>query len=270
MIYSIYKLFTMNLPQIKFQDDTLTFGGIIGISWDLFTQNFREIITILAIVYIPVDTLLFFLNNSPEISLKEYIRILGYLEQFIGIIATLAIVVLITRKIEKQTISIKQSLEIAIKSWGKVVLANFITGIMIGLLTLLLIVPGVIYGTYWSFITYIILFFGVDGEKARNHSKSLIMGRWWKTFSILLGLFLTPLILGFAISFVYYLVLGLYIVDFDTLSFTGNFIIDMISNFMIDIIGGYFTLCTFILFVAYQSFYGEGTKEKTPHPSEDN
>lgn len=259
----------MDLPKIKFQEDSITLWNIFRISWGLFAEHFREILIILAIIYIPVDTVLFFINNSPEVSLKESIKIIGYLEQFIGIIATLAIAIYVTKKTEKQTITVKESLELAIKSWWKVVLANFITGIMIGLLILLLIVPGIIYGTYWAFITYIILFFWVSGENARNHSKFLVTGRWWKTFWILLVLFLFPLILWFVVSFIYYLVLWLYFIDFDTLSLVGNFFVDMVSNFAIDIIGWYFTLCTFILFVAYQSVYGiERSTEKASSSSD--
>jgi hypothetical protein len=86
----------MQLPNLNFKEDTVTLGNIFGISWKLYTENFQAIAIIIAIVYIPVDIIIFFFDNIPDVSLKDYIKVLGYLEEFIGIIATLALAIFLT------------------------------------------------------------------------------------------------------------------------------------------------------------------------------
>jgi hypothetical protein len=252
----------MKLPDLKFTAETVTFSSIFGISWKLFCENFLAIMIIVGIVYIPIDIVIFFLNDIEELKFKDYIKILGYLEQFIGIIATLAIALYLTAKIDNTNITLWDAMTQALKHWWKVVATNFITSIMIGFLLILLVVPWIIYGTYWAFITFIVLFLGLEGQKARDHSKKLVTTRWWKTFLILLSTFLFPFILGIVVSFCYYFLLGYYVVDLDTLPIAWTLIIDTVSNFGIDIIYSYFTVVTFVLFIAYQSVYGPTLEEK--------
>jgi hypothetical protein len=170
--------------------------------------------------------------------------------------------IFLTWKIENQQITIKDSLHKALQSWGKVVLTNFITGIMIWLLTLLLIVPWIIYGTYWTFITYIVLFLWLTWEGARNHSKLLVTNRWWKTFGMVSVFFLLSFILWMTIGFVFYFFLWYFFYDFETFTVAENFVVEMLKNFTIDILASYFTICLFVLFVAYQSVYGWSIGEK--------
>ncbi len=96
----------MKLPDLKFTAETVTFSHIFGISWKLFSENFLSIVIIVGIVYIPIDIVIFFLDDIEELKFKDYIKILGYLEQFIGIIATLAIALYLTAKIDNTNITL--------------------------------------------------------------------------------------------------------------------------------------------------------------------
>jgi hypothetical protein len=56
-------------------------------------------------------------------------------------------------------------------------------------------------------------------------------------------------------------------IDTTTIGIYGTFLIDMINNISYDIIYSYFTVCSFVLFVAYESIYAppaDVIEEKVP------
>lgn len=88
----------MQIPKLGFTTENITLSNILSISWKFFTENFKSIIAIVLIVYIPIDIIIYYINSVPDISLKDSIKFIGWIESLIGIIATLAIAILLTKK----------------------------------------------------------------------------------------------------------------------------------------------------------------------------
>lgn len=63
----------------------------------------------------------------------------------------------------------------------QIILGVFITG-----LSLLLLVPGIIYAVYWVFAPYAFIAHGKTGMEALRYSKSLVQDNWWRVFGMLL------------------------------------------------------------------------------------
>jgi uncharacterized membrane protein len=77
---------------------------------------------------------------------------------------------------------------------------SLLTGIFIFLWTILLIIPGIIFGIFYSFALYLLVFEGVSGLNAIKRSKALVTGYWWAVFGRTLFLILIAILLSFVLS----------------------------------------------------------------------
>lgn len=73
-------------------------------------------------------------------------------------------------------------------------------GIIIGLLFLLLIIPGVIFMVYWYMASYIFLEHKTSFTASLSKSKEMIKGRWLKTFLLLLVMGIISIVLQGIVS----------------------------------------------------------------------
>lgn len=211
-------------------------GRILSESWKYFTENFKLILLITLIIYIPIDIIISALPIKEGLEgIEIEIRIIQILEGLIGIIATMAIAYLIKNKIDGKTLSFAEVLKKSLSRWGSVVLTNILFGIFIIGLSFLLIIPGIIYLIYWIFTNYAVILNEKYGNEALKYSHSIVKGRWWKVFgySILFGIIM--IITGILVS-----------IPFAFLPF--NFATDVLNSLFIDIAFSFFT-------VAYTVFY---------------
>ena len=61
-----------------------------------------------------------------------------------------------------------------------------LAGVIILALLLLLIIPGVIWIIYYSFVPYVVALRGRSGKSALDYSKSVVKGNWWKVLAVVL------------------------------------------------------------------------------------
>jgi len=59
-----------------------------------------------------------------------------------------------------------------------------LAGLIMGGLSLLFIVPGVIWIVYYTFIQYVVALRGMGDKKALDYSKNLVKGRWWRVAGV--------------------------------------------------------------------------------------
>lgn len=104
----------------------------------------------------------------------------------VGLISTIA-VVRITKNYADNTPLGEPVEEIqkAATTWPIVLKTAIVSGVYIMLLSMLLLIPGIIYSIYWTFSMSITILTGKSGKEAMDHSKSLVQGRWWKTVGFL-------------------------------------------------------------------------------------
>lgn len=174
-------------------------GEIFFEAWQKFKTNFRPILLITLIIYVPINIVLLFFS---EASFKTYLDIMRLLEGVFGAASAMAIIYLIGSGQEKEAMgALKKSFSRLTAAIGTNIL---LTVFLIGLL-LLLIVPGIIYSIYWLFTLYAVVLRDKAGKPALDYSKDLVKGRWWTVawynFAISAAAVLVGLTIGFFFAF---------------------------------------------------------------------
>ncbi|OGV35364.1 MAG: hypothetical protein A2020_06495 [Lentisphaerae bacterium GWF2_45_14] len=167
-------------------------GMVIKTGWLEFLKNFNTIIPITLLVYIPVNIVLSFvpvdhlIENYGIKGFEIYLRIVQLLKFFFGVLVTMSVAKIIELSISGQEITWKRAFGFSLSRWSASVGTGILCGLIVFGLLLLLIIPGIIWGLYYTFFIYVVALRGLSGKKALNYSKVIVKGQWWKVFSYLL------------------------------------------------------------------------------------
>lgn len=219
-----------------------TLGMILSEAWKLFTTHFKTILIIILIVYIPVNIILSLVpveslgEGNPAQTFSSYLRIIQLTEAVFGIVATMAIAFGVNKILKHQTVDYKEALKEAVHRWPVALGTGIIEAIFLLGLMLLLIVPAIIYGVYWSFSIFAIVFHNKSFRDALRYSKEVVQGRWWRVFGVLFVFGILSLLVGMAVAIVF-----AFLPD--------HFIVTIISDTAIDIITSFFTVATVLFFI---------------------
>ena len=216
---------------------------ILSKTWEAYRENFTKILYITLIVYIPVNILLYFLP-SPDLNEMEnitmFFRLSSFLELILGTIATLAIALVIKHWLDKKEIEWQDALRNILPVWPKAIWIQIVSGIIIGLATLLLILPGIFMMVSYLFVIHALLFKQKTGVDALRYSYDLVKGRWWRTFGI-------ALVIGI-LTF-----LASWIPDVIYLIAPAHIITDIITMTATDVIYAFSIVAFVIMFLNYDS-----------------
>lgn len=190
-------------------------GQVFGESWDvlrslmgrlavLYGRFFIQCIFLLVAAGVPI-AILRVLNNGGQMEK-------GLADLLTVILAVLAGIYLVYLMIWFQasvTLMVKnratnmqpQEIMTSAKSY---LWSYFGTSLLMGLLTLLwtllLIIPGIIFGIYYCLAEYIVIDKNIGGMKALRMSKDYIKGRWWQVFAAVLGLMAVGALVSWALQ----------------------------------------------------------------------
>ncbi|MCK5044726.1 hypothetical protein KAR26_03280 [Candidatus Parcubacteria bacterium] len=219
---------------------------ILSEAWKIFKENFKTILIVVLLVYIPINIVLLFVPEGEFLGSSEnYARIVQILEGLIGIIAVMAIAYIVKSRTDGRQIDFQQALGKALSKWTTAIGTNIMMGIFLLGLTLLLIVPGIIYAVYWTFVLYAVVLCDKSGKKALDYSKSIVQGRWWTVLWYCLALSLLSFLAGMLVGFLYIFLLP------------EHWLSNMAVNTSIDIVAAYFVVVFTVFFLNF-----DGTKEK--------
>jgi hypothetical protein len=197
------------------------FGRLLDKSFDDYKLNFKSIFkliillvgipyllfTILQLVFIATDPNVFsFVSNSQlanQVDLEGlevplYYSItnttfsLVYL--FLGVLISAG---LLGTSLKKSKYSLKEIIEEGKSKYWRFFGFSIVIFIFILLLSLLLVIPGIIFGIYWIFAACIFLERKESIRGSLKKSKEMVKGRWWRTFGIyvLFGLVMIGIII---------------------------------------------------------------------------
>ncbi len=234
-----------------------TIGKILSESWKKFTQNFQLILLVTLAVYIPINIILFFV--SPDVSLGQggiheatiYLGILLIFYTLIGIIATMAIAYIVKQKIDGKTVNFSEAIKKSLSRWPAAIGTNIILGIFLFGLSLLLVVPGIIYHVYWLFVTYVVILHDKSGKSALDHSKNIVRGRWWKVAGYSLVFISLSLVAAVIIGSMEGIILGIILALLPE-----NFVVPILALLLgsiTDFLLAYFTIVSIIFFINFDS-----------------
>lgn len=117
---------------------------------------------------------------------------------FVTVLADGALILLVMQVIEGRTVSARGALSEVTTRWGAIIWASLLSNLIIGLFTLLLIVPGVLRALSYLLVLPVVLHDEGRGSDALSSSSKLMEGSRSHVFVTWLVLFLPPLLVLFA------------------------------------------------------------------------
>ena len=146
----------------------------------------------------------FFTTFDPRVlsGLLPIIVVFALVMLIVGSWSNLALIYAIKER--EQRIGVKESFQ---KTKDKIISSlwvSFLVGLAILAGSLLLIIPGIIIGVWFSFSIFVLVSEGLKGTKALTQSKELVRGRWikvfWRMFVIFIIIFLFNFIIGLIVE----------------------------------------------------------------------
>jgi len=234
----------------KIKSQQLGVGDMLGEGWRLYRTNFRNILLVILCVYVPIDSILTFLSAHLR-SQQTYNNASQLLESLVGILATIGIASIVENSIRGQSTTWRDSMGHAFSRWGSAIGTNLLGGLIVSGLMLLLIIPGIIWSVYYSFVICVVALRNMGGKTALDYSKNLVKGHWWRV----LGTVSLILIIQVVVS----LVIGL---SFALIS--DNLFLGFIASMLGEIVRALFTVMIIVFFLNRDYLTNPSQPEPSP------
>ena len=165
---------------------------VVSVGWNLFWESAAAIVPIYLVVYTPLSLLLEFWVSSGlggfGVPIKIIIGILQIVEALFGVVATMGLAVIVDQKVHGHSLSWGEALNFAVTRWLPALWTGFVAFWIVMGFFLLFLVPGIVWSIYYYFFVFAVALRGVSGMKALAYSKSLVKGKWWRTFGYALAI----------------------------------------------------------------------------------
>lgn len=201
----------------------ITASEIVEKSWELYKKNWRVLVPYLLLLLVPsvvlavLGVISFFLTAYvPSSALINNVIILVIVAAAVVFALWVSIALALTLKKIAQGQPLENwrtSFNSSSRYLGPVILTSILVAIIVFAGTLLLIIPGIIFGVWYAFTFYQVVFEDKTGAAALAESKKLVVGRWW---AILWRLFLPAavftlilLLANYILNLPFYFIFGL-------------------------------------------------------------
>ncbi len=174
------------------KEEKFSVSQILSVGWQHFMENWKTILIVFLIVYVPINIFLSFFSVDRMVQhhgasgANMYVHLANLMQLLFGVIATLSIANIINASVNGTPITAKEAFGLAFKRWGASVWTSILVGIILFLLFLLLIIPGIIWSVYYTFFLFVVALREGSGMEALGYSKKLVKGQWWRVFGICL------------------------------------------------------------------------------------
>lgn len=182
---------------------TYTIGQLLDASWKSYKGNIKTYLLLsvilafasgLTVIFRPVGV-----ESVAEISPIYWvllaINILVNFLIWLGIISF----VYFTETDEDKTFF--ESIGHSLSRFFPFLFTSILLGVLLVGLTILLIIPAIIFGVYWAFVTQTVLFRKRSFFKALSYSKSLVNDNWWRTAGYFLLVSLLVSVIAGSVTF---------------------------------------------------------------------
>ncbi|MEK7570204.1 MAG: hypothetical protein AAB515_02085 [Patescibacteria group bacterium] len=183
-------------------------GELFQDAWKIFRKHWKNIVLLTLAITLPLNLLSAILSTmSPEsasgVFSAGYVLSAGVgiiLLVLVGFLVPLGIVAIVQADAKNQTLDVHGALKAATSRWAAGVSTSVLMGILLLGLTILLVVPAIYFGIFWSFALYAVMHDKLQGKAALNESKRVVTGFWWKVLGNLFVFSLVTSIIGGIIS----------------------------------------------------------------------
>jgi hypothetical protein len=217
-------------------------GEILSEGWRIYRAQFVKILVITLCVHGPINLILAFvpltqlMDTYGSRGVQIYQNIDRLLEFLIGTVAIIALAYLVEKAYEEKETTWVEALRYGVFWWPNAIGTGLLGGLILLGLTLLLIVPGIIWGVYYSFWVYVVALRVTSGKAALDYSKNLVKGQWWRVVGIQLVIGLIAFVTGLIIAAPFLLL-------------PASPVVDIVSGLLANIAGSLFTVMTIVFFL---------------------
>lgn len=176
-----------------------TASEIIKNSWETYSNNWKKLLPYVVLMFITSATLTIIgfaglkieslvINKNVVLLNNLLVAALDVAILLFTLWTTVALLKNLRQIIEnKGMLGIKESYFQTSKYLWPVIWTSILVFLAVMLGFFLLLVPALIFAIWFTYVFYIIVFEDKKGVSALKESKSMVTGRWWKTFWLLLA-----------------------------------------------------------------------------------
>jgi hypothetical protein len=183
-------------------------GEILSAAFDIYMKNWSQLITIVAIVVVPLEVISFLLVRVALAAKTHDVVVLGRTVQvleprafavvLLGILIAAAIGVIITSILQAallrgaaqatigDPVDVRASYQWGLKRFGSVLLVSILVGLSVAVGLIFLIIPGIILLVMFAVSVPAVVVEGVRGTEAMRRSWSLVKGHFWHVLGVVL------------------------------------------------------------------------------------
>jgi hypothetical protein len=172
-------------------------GRTFSFSWEIFQNNLLSLLALSSLYTLPGFILQIYLQLNPidpgdlraGLTTLLVILVIVIASSCLALVSSLAMPILIENSVLDREVSLERSLKRGAEKFMAGAIAALIAGLIIFGLSLLLVIPGIIWMYYYMFLNEAVSLRDLRGMEALRYSKHLVKGNWWNVFWILLACF---------------------------------------------------------------------------------
>lgn len=191
-------------------------------TWLVYCKRFKAISTMMLIVYLPgiiIGCIMMEyaakinnLSDSAKVTLLILAIVMILAMIVVAFISFLGISLIVedTVKEDGNKINWETVLNKVFSKLPSYIGTNLLATLILFGLSLLFVIPGIIWNLYYIFITQVVFLREIGGKDALDYSKSLVKGRWWKVFWILVVIGLINMAVSFGTGVISFFLPGIF------------------------------------------------------------
>ena len=168
-------------------DREMTLGEILAAGFRAFFGMLPRMMLWLLLIYGALNLIVALVPFEEIFSDLDELRVVRIeskfdqaLDNLFGCVAVVAAVLASGHVLAGLPVSPRHAFRGAVSRWWPMIWTGLLAGLVLLGLTLLLIVPGIIWFVYYAFLVPVVAF-GLTGTEALAESKRLVKGNWWRT-----------------------------------------------------------------------------------------
>lgn len=226
--------------------DTRRFGlvDIFQVGWNIYRAYLRKIVAIVLVIYSPVYIIAFFRLLLPQQATEYTAPFYSFFGSLGGLALTAALACLVESSILQNECSWGEALRHGLMRFAALSMTGILEFLILIGLTMLLIIPGLIWAGYYIFVVYVVVLRNLRGKAALDYSKRLVSGKWWRVVGVSFIIGVTGVIPYLVLSVVSGIVFLLFGFDRSLIPPIALFL-----SAILNIIGALFTVMNIIFFL---------------------
>lgn len=180
-----------------------TFGAYLRKTWELYTEHFQFFLTVGVVFFLPLELLNAFLVPQSIFdqlvdpaawasgTVQPFAARLGgsaLLEILVWVLSTITLTIGVRAILDHKPVTVQETMQHYRTFFAPLLGTSVLQFLLLIPLAILLVIPAVIFGTYWIFLEQAVVLSNKRYMDALRYSKSLVKGRWWEVFGRMLML----------------------------------------------------------------------------------